>query len=210
MAAPSSSPGRRPCPDGSTAMAARHWSRLLGHHPPGLHSDVPALRRRPTRHAQRHSFFKGQFGVYFKSGRESSFDPDAPWLYAYLAQTGTLPPGTKSIHLLADGPLAVSLGGNAIALSDLGKQHFTGDVSAFAGQTLELRITDTTTSFAPGLYLDGIRFSSTPLPEPGAVPLALAGSGCWACSVRARPKGDLPERAHPPDPLRGHHRLSPP
>lgn len=128
--------------------------------------------------------FEGQYGIYLQSGLSSSNDLEAFWVSAFLAQTGTVPAGTRSLHLYADGPLAVSLGNTALALIDLGNHHLAADVTAFAGQTLALRITHGGGAEAPGLYLDGLRFSTTPVPEPATGLLALSGAGLLGWRLR--------------------------
>jgi hypothetical protein len=90
-----------------------------------------------------------------------------------LSQTGLIPPGTQSISLLGDAVITVN--GVNIPLSPVGRR-MTGNVSAFAGQTVQLTIT---TANSGGVnspvqdYFDDIRFSS--VPEPGSV--ALIGLG---------------------------------
>ena len=97
-----------------------------------------------------------------------------PLISAALAQTGTAPATAKSIRFYAssfDVPF-LSFAGQAIPVSALGSTStytvFGGDISAFAGQTGELR-------FQGSLTFDNIIFADQPVPEPGT--LALAGLG---------------------------------
>lgn len=92
-----------------------------------------------------------------------------------IAQTGTIPAtagsvlySSKTLH----GMPSVSFAGQTLPVSILGGSQESGytlsaDLSAFAGQTGELRF------FGDG-YLDDIRFSSVPEPSAGGL-LALGG-----------------------------------
>jgi len=121
---------------------------------------------------------------------------------ASLAQTGLVPGFAQSLRFNAipyatpsgygpqagytGGTFAVTFGGQALPVFALGNGPnnsimFGVDVHAWAGQTTELRFT---AFAAPGgqfighnnLFLDSIRFSAVPVPEPGIVSLfALAG-----------------------------------
>jgi hypothetical protein len=81
-----------------------------------------------------------------------------------------------------DGTLTVSLGGVTVpyfALST-GPNYtlYGGDVSAFAGQTVEL---DLSLSRAPGadysnLNVDSIEFSASTIPEPSVLTLSALGT----------------------------------
>lgn len=130
--------------------------------------------------------FEGRYGVFFKSGLKTSNEPEAPWVHAYLAQTGTLDADVRSLHFLAQGPVQLTLDGVVLPLIDLGNHRLAADVTAFAGRTVELRFTDLTESFAPGVYLDGIRLSASAVPEPAGGLLALTGMACMGLLVRGR------------------------
>ena len=105
--------------------------------------------------------------------------------YAALAQTGTIPVGSRSLLFDSAGGVQVALNGSLAPLLELGYtttgEHtgyvtYSADVSALAGQTVELRFT-----YPPvGLLatFDNIRFSPEALvivPEPST--LALVGFG---------------------------------
>ena len=125
-----------------------------------------------------------------------------------LSQTGLVPAGTKSLTFLAqpnDLPAAssftVSLGGvnlNLISSAVTNETYslYEADVSAFAGQTAELKFTLSAQNPYTGqlhtLTLDDIQFSPNsipgPIPEPGALSLLAIGVvalGIWRLT---RPK----------------------
>ena len=104
---------------------------------------------------------------------------------ASIRQMGLVPVGSHSIMFKAqpeDGTLTVSLGGVTVpyfALST-GPNYtlYGGDVSAFAGQTVEL---DLSLSRAPGadysnLNVDSIEFSASTIPEPSVLTLSALGT----------------------------------
>lgn len=127
---------------------------------------------------------QGNCTVVLQAGNEITSGPSVP-ADASLSQTGLVPLGTKSLSFLAgtNGPFVVSLGGVALNLisSPVPNHYYSlyaADVSAFAGQTTELKFM----LFAESphvnnrfLSLDSIQFSSAPIPEPSASSLLLAG-----------------------------------
>ncbi|MBC8107506.1 MAG: hypothetical protein H7Z14_13015 [Anaerolineae bacterium] len=97
-----------------------------------------------------------------------------------LAQVGDIPTGTQSMTLLCAGhagPPIVRVNGLLVSTTYLsgipasGEVNVYGaDVSAFAGQTIEIRFQSKT--FIPGedfgfRSFDDVRFSPNPIPEPG-------------------------------------------
>lgn len=94
-----------------------------------------------------------------------------------IAQTGMIPVASQSIRYsskLFYETAGVSFGGQTLPVSILGGSLAAGfifgaDVSAFGGQTGELR-------FSGGGYLDDIFFSPQPIPEPRAIGLFALGA----------------------------------
>lgn len=107
------------------------------------------------------------------------------FLSASLSQTGLVPSTTKSLQAkIVTGPedFVFSLGGVAIPMYALSISPdytlYGGEVSAFAGQTAELRITAPSMPSDPfyGFRLDSIVFSPNQVPEPSTVGLLLFGA----------------------------------
>ncbi len=124
---------------------------------------------------------QGLYAISFASGFGANTNQTAT-----LTQTGQVPIGSKSLTFLVSGfKPGLSLGGQELPLVDLGhgpggsSDLWGADVSAFAGQTVELR-------FSVGAdSLDDIRFSESVIPEPST--LVLAGFGFAALvAVRLR------------------------
>jgi len=144
----------------------------------------------------------GLYGLGMRSGNYTEGDPSSPLVLAWIAQTGQLGPRVTSIRLLASsGPFALSLDDTPIAMQPVGLDpssptyeddlqfyagEWTGDVSAFAGQVVTLRITDIQVPpAAPMFVVDEIRF--LPIPEPsGAALLALGLAGAMLARLRRR------------------------
>ena len=123
---------------------------------------------------------QGQYAISFGSGFGANTNETAT-----LSQTGQVPIGSKSLTFLVSVfKPDLSLGGQDLPLADLGygpagsSVLWGADVSAFAGQTVELR-------FSVGaVFLDDIRFSESPIPEPCT--RVLAGLGILALLVVRR------------------------
>ncbi len=116
--------------------------------------------------------FHGQYYVVLQSGDDPFGGPTR--VGARLTQTGTIPGTAQSIRFyFAFGGITVFFGGQQISLTALGSAPtgtiYGGDISAFAGQTGELR-------FQGGGYLDFIQFSNEPIPEPSTLGLFAFGA----------------------------------
>ena len=95
---------------------------------------------------------------------------------AAIGQTGQLPQTAQSLRFYGDSPngaYVVTFAGQPISLVTLGSTStytiFAGDISAFKGQTGELR-------FLGAGELDNISFSNLPIPEPGVFSLSALGA----------------------------------
>jgi hypothetical protein len=82
------------------------------------------------------------------------------WRSAFIAQTGRIPAGTKSLQMLARGQFEVLINGVSIAMKSNGELYW-GDVSAFADTLVELRIVSPGTRELIETVVDNIVF----LPE---------------------------------------------
>ncbi len=105
-----------------------------------------------------------------------------------IYQTGVVPTGTMSLQFLTalvwfPGDMEVSVSGTSLPLQVLNSTPTSAligaDLSAYAGQTVELRFTSLPYQEGRGIntYLDKIEFSTQPVPEPSVVALFILGSG---------------------------------
>lgn len=103
---------------------------------------------------------------------------------ATISQNGLVPIGAESLLFEAQpgfGTLDVSLGGQSLsffALSSGANYTLYGaDISAFAGQTQQLSFSALRDiQIANDWNIDNIQFSSTAVPEPGTLALAVVGT----------------------------------
>ena len=152
----------------------------------------------------------GPYAFGMRSGTFHEQEPRGDFVQAFLSQTGRLGRGVTSVSLLASTLFfGLSLNGQAIEMQPVGLDpasptyaddvltyvgEWTGDVSAFAGQVVDLRITDQLPPFDfTALVIDEIQF----LPVSEASPAGLFGLGLLAVLLAARRD---PERRRPHGP----------
>jgi len=125
----------------------------------------------------------GLYTALLVSGTYPDRQPPANLGSSTLAQVGEVPPTALSIHLKEFGSpqFTLSLGGQNIPLVQIGGgSNYTlygGDISQFAGQTVELRLSAVATADSPfnWVYLDDIEFSPLSIPEPPSPTLVVIG-----------------------------------
>jgi hypothetical protein len=124
----------------------------------------------------------GLYGLGMRSGTFHEEEPHGDFVQAFISQTGSLGPAVTSVDLLASSYLfGLTLNGRPIDMRPVGLDptsptydedlttywgEWTGDVSSFAGQVVELKIVDL--QVPPNystLVIDEIQF--LPVPEPG-------------------------------------------
>jgi len=126
-----------------------------------------------------YGIISGQYNALLQAGTYS----DRPPADAALAQVGQVPITARSIQIKEFGSqFILSLAGQTIPLVQMGSGTnyvlYTGDVSMFAGQTVELRLTaHGTPDFRfPVDFVDDIEFSSVSIPEPSILALSALGT----------------------------------
>ena len=132
---------------------------------------------------------EGNYFVQIYSGLVSPLPTGAG---VAITQTGLIPPDAVSLQLKtwrAPTPFEISIGGSTLSMTPVftGSNYVThaADISAYAGQELELCIGVTYDGIAPGgqthaLLFDDIQFSTEPIPEPPVIALLVfAGAGLY-------------------------------
>src|SRR6185369_13866491 len=118
-----------------------------------------------------------------------------------LLQSGSIAVGSKSLQFRAAGTgfpgppdFSVFFTGQELEVLPLSSgPNYTlygADISAFSGQTGDLRFT----ALANNLLLDSIGFSPVPVPEPGVLPLAGIGAALLAFGLWRRQKSSHASR----------------
>jgi hypothetical protein len=117
--------------------------------------------------------WQGSYSLYLQNN-SVTFAPVA------IGQVGTLPGDIQSVTFFGDNPfMALTFNGHPIPLAAISSTPsytiYGGNISAYAGQTGELRLQ----GFG---QLDNIHFSNQPIPEPTTLSLfglGLLGLGWW-------------------------------
>lgn len=124
-----------------------------------------------------------QYGYVFNGPYDYYFGP------ASIAQSGQIPLYARSIRFNSTYPFYVTFAGSGIPLVVLTAQAnynvYGGDISQFAGQTGELRITSYS-SYLGGSFIDAIQFSSLRVPEPSTFCLVILGLGLFCRKARSK------------------------
>ena len=133
---------------------------------------------------------QGKYFIYLQGGYKNGGSPA-------IGQTGTIPVGSQSIYFWgADGDMTITFNGFSLAFfkynSTPNYEIWAADISAYAGQTGELRFTapDGNTfnngyPFGANGLIDNIQFSNSPVPEPSSLALTAVGVA-WLASLRRR------------------------
>lgn len=130
---------------------------------------------------------QGRFMLAFTSGQLSSAAVE-PWALSWIAQTGLVPATARSLHLLAQGPLQVQINGVVQPLlQQAGQDAWALDVSAYAGQVVNLKLLDPSPAYPGGVVVDALRFSSMAVvPEPASALLMGLGVAGLLARLRGR------------------------
>jgi len=144
------------------------------------------------------TFWEGDFRLGIGNGFLSINEEDPDYKVpqnAWISQQGLIKADMKSIHMKAEvwGVLGVWIDGVEIQMTEKTTNVWVGDISAYAGQTVELKIGENSTyiededSFDGGLMLDAVRLSSeAAVPEPAAFALCAGGIALLGLIARRR------------------------
>jgi hypothetical protein len=135
---------------------------------------------------------EGTFSVALHASHDPYSSPQESRLAnTSVAQTGFVPSDAQSLLFRAQvgGPVEAALGGQPLSLMPVavGPNYtvFGADITAWAGQETELRLTAIAQSMGNLTILDSIEFSTTPVPEPSTFALlAIAGAFGWLKCLR--------------------------
>ena len=142
-----------------------------------------------------------------RSGTFREQEPRGPFTAAFLSQTGRVPTGARELSLLSSSfTVTVTLDGSSIPLKPAGLDpssptyledlpsysgEWIGEVSAFAGRVVELKIQNTNPDGQARLAVDEVAF--LPVPERSTAALmALGLASLFLSRMRAKRRSSLP------------------
>ncbi len=130
---------------------------------------------------------QGNYSVLLQASNSQLLNTSA------IGQVGQIPSDAMSLRFFGRMSLDVTFDGHSLDLIQTGSgpnfERVAADISAFAGQTGELRFTSPHMDDGTIIFLDAIRFSTLPIPEPGVYALfalGLFGLG-WRAHSRNQP-----------------------
>ncbi len=155
------------------------------------------------------SFWEGNFRLELASGFLSPHEDEPGYdvpQHAWISQEGTIEAGSKSIRMKAEvwGVLGVWIDGVEIRMYETETNVWVGDISAYAGQNVELKIGDNSPLDEDGMLrgtgfgLDAIRFSTETVPEPADFALYTGLLALTGLIARRRLRSSTPVRVHLP------------
>ncbi len=120
---------------------------------------------------------QGQYTAVLQPGQNPF--TESGLINSSLTQTGLVPTNAESLVLEAQGTnFTVSFAGQNIPLLPIGSRSnytlFGGDISSFAGDVGELRLS-TLSPLGASVLLDAISFSTQVVPEPSSLSLLTGG-----------------------------------
>jgi hypothetical protein len=123
---------------------------------------------------------QGDYFMYLQGSRSQS---------ASIGQTGIIPLTAQTFTFYGSVfGSSVSFNGHPLSLNILGSTGnysiYGADISAFPGQTGQLLFTSNQWPGAPGIFVDNIQFSSSPIPEPSSALLLLLGGGACIYALK--------------------------
>lgn len=116
----------------------------------------------------------GGYSLSFMSGHETS-DPTSPLVNTFIAQSGLVPTDAQSLSFNGRGNFSVLANGAPLDLIPRSGASFVVDVSSLAGSVIQLKIQNEDLELPSLVTVDGFAFSTSPVPEPAALALYVAG-----------------------------------
>ena len=145
--------------------------------------DLPSVNLEGTNNIFGPSSIQGKYSVFIQSGSQSSSLTNG----ASIMQTGQIPLSSLSA-IYWGGAFQVSFNGQPVSFNAIGSGSgysiWQADISAYAGQVGQLVFSAGQNS---GL-LDNIQFSSTAVPEPGTLALAVVGASLLGFRRQRNPR----------------------
>ena len=174
------------------SLAAPGW-----HHPSGGDS-VFVYHKDPPRGSIAQYYFlvdstatswsplEGQYSLALVSGHYNRNDSSSPWVNAYIEQTGYIPLDAQSLQLFAKGEFELTINSKEVPISTLEGDLYGADISRYAGQTVSMRISSTSTQVQTPVIVDGLNFSPQAIPEPSGAALLVIGLAAGILAKRRR------------------------
>jgi len=127
---------------------------------------------------------QGSYSLAFANGHADAQSEQSGWIESFIAQSGLVGANARSVRFQAIGQVEVRVNGVAQTLHALAGNAYAVDITAYAGQIVELSFVNKSAALHDPVMLDAITVSTAAVPEPSTWAMLLVGLGMVGLQAR--------------------------
>lgn len=127
---------------------------------------------------------QGSYSLAFANGHADAQSEQSGWIESFIAQSGLVGTNARSVRFQTIGQVEMKVNGVAQTLHALGGNAYAVDITAYAGQIVELGFVNKSAALHDPVILDAITVSTTAVPEPSNWAMLLVGLGIAGLHAR--------------------------